>query len=320
MTSLEVIISYVIREQDGLIPAKEFVESLRKNLPKKPAKLLVSVKCSDPNFLQQIKTIFGDFPKLLQVSVNQVPDSGYDLGSHYLIAKQKPNAVILFMSATTRIAHPNWFNLFINPFKNTQVGVVGCMLSFESIKDSYIELVRTRIKSRLHIQMSEFDLATAKSRNIRVSKIDVLSGTFGNWIANQFTRFFCYFYRNHEPLSYSNRFPSFPNPHLRTTGFAIRASLLLSVFDKFPNEKYEAFEYESGSSSISRRVQVMGFQTLHCDFKGKYESFNLVSNPSSFRVKRAQSLVTDRESRRYQFLDREVQEALTKITFETRHD
>jgi hypothetical protein len=105
---------------------------------------------------------------------------------------------------------------------------------------------------------------------------------------------------------------------LRTTGFAVRADLLLLTFDNYPQYKHEAFQYESGYSSISRRIVNMGFQVLHCDYKGNYEDYDQVFKPNSFRAQKGRSLVSDRESRKFHVLSHENQVALNKITFSVR--
>jgi hypothetical protein len=105
---------------------------------------------------------------------------------------------------------------------------------------------------------------------------------------------------------------------LRTTGFAVRADLVLLTFDRYPQYKYEAFQIESGYSSISRRILNMGYQVLHCDYKGRYEDYDQVSKPTSFRVQKGKSIVSDRESRRFHALSPENQVAMNKITFDVR--
>jgi hypothetical protein len=315
MKALNILVSYVIREEDGASPAKEFVGSLRKFPAGAPATLLVSVKCQKSIFLDQIRGIFEDGVKGFDIDVVHAPNHGFDLGTHYLVARQNPGVILIFMSASSKATCPNWLNLLTLPLIKNHVGAVGCMLSFESIHDSYLEIVRTRIKSKLHLKMSGFELAAAKARGISVSKFQIPFGPLGNWITHLFTKVSCYLLRNRQPLSYSRLFPAFPNPHLRTTGFAVRADLLLVTFDSYPQYKHEAFQYESGYSSISRRIVNLGYQVLHCDYKGIYEDYDQVSKPTSFRVQKGKSIVSDRESRRFHALSPENQVALNKITF-----
>lgn len=318
MSALDILISYVIREEDGTAPAKEFFGSLRKYPTGTPATLLVSVKCVNPEFLDQIRKIFEENVKGLKISVARTLDSGFDLGSHYLVARQNPDVILVFMSASSKATCPNWLYMLTFPLTKKYVGAVGCMLSFESIHDSFLEIVSTRIKSKFHLRMSGFELASARARRINVSKFQIPLGPLGDWVTDLLTKVSCYLLRNMEPLNYSRFFPSFPNPHLRTTGFAVRANLLLLTFDRYPQYKHEAFQYESGYSSISRRIVNMGYQVLHCDYVGNYEDYDQVSKPTSFRVQKGRSLVSDRESRRFHSLKPENQVALNKITFGAR--
>ena len=318
MSALDILISYVIREEDGTDPAKKFFGSLRKFPTGTPAALQVSVKCGNPKFLDQIRKIFDENVKGLNISVEHMPDSGFDLGSHYLVARQNPDVILIFMSASSQATCPNWLYLLASPFTQSHIGAVGCLLSFESIRDSYLESVRTRIKSKFSLKLTDFELATAIAREMNISKIQMQLGPFGNYAARLLAKLSFYLLRNKEPLNYSGSFPAFPNPHLRTTGFAVRANLLLLTFDRYPQYKHEAFQYESGYSSFSRRIVNLGYRVLHCDYDGNYEDFDQVSKPTSFRVQKGRSLVSDRESRRFHSLEPENQIALNKITFGAR--
>ena len=92
MKVLKILVSYVIREEDGISPAKEFLGSLQKFPAGAAATLLVSVKCRNPIFLDQIRGIFEAGVKEFDIDVVRAPDHGFDLGSHYLIARQNPGS------------------------------------------------------------------------------------------------------------------------------------------------------------------------------------------------------------------------------------
>jgi hypothetical protein len=53
-------------------------------------------------------------------------------------------------------------------------------------------------------------------------------------------------------------FPPFPNPHIRTNGFALRRELLVSLDWSAPRRKLEAWRLESGRQGISRQVTERG--------------------------------------------------------------
>ncbi len=318
MLKLKVVISYVIREDDGLDLFNEFMESLRNYPPSKISKLVITVKSVDPEFTVTIKKIAKKKIVNLRILVEPRPDIGFDLGSHYIVGRENPDTIVIFMSASSQVCHSDWFNLLTVPFTSDEVGVVGTMISFESIKDSYLELVQARIKSILKLQMSRHDVSTALVRNISVPNKQINLGKFGNRITALLLKAVCKLMKNRDPLDYALKFPPFPNPHLRTTGYAVRADLLNIVFDSFPQKKHDAFLLESGYSSISRRIALLGYEVLHCDAAGFYEHYDKVLNPSTFRTMNSKSIVSDRESRSFQDLSNEVQSALSQITFNIR--
>ncbi|HYM54213.1 MAG TPA: hypothetical protein VES97_02540 [Solirubrobacteraceae bacterium] len=57
-------------------------------------------------------------------------------------------------------------------------------------------------------------------------------------------------------------FDPFPNPHIRTNGFALRRELLLSLDWPAPRRKLDAWRLESGRRGISRQVRERGLSLL----------------------------------------------------------
>jgi hypothetical protein len=78
------------------------------------------------------------------------------------------------------------------------------------------------------------------------------------------------FYSN-TPHKFWNRlfFKPFPNPHIRTTGFMIRAPLMKQVWPRFTPRKRVAYMAESGCNSITHKVRKLGFEAVIVNSKGK---------------------------------------------------
>jgi hypothetical protein len=57
-------------------------------------------------------------------------------------------------------------------------------------------------------------------------------------------------------------FPPFPNPHLRTNGFAIARELMLALHWPAPRSKADTWALESGKRSISRQLWDRGLEVL----------------------------------------------------------
>jgi hypothetical protein len=123
-----------------------------------------------------------------------------------------------------------------------------------------------------------------------------------------------YINKNIEPFNFIGSFPDFPNSHLRTTGLAIRRELLLSVIDEIPQKKSDAFRYESGYQSITRRAISLGWRVFVVNQEKKYSEFGVDKISSTFRVRKVASIVTDHESRSFHLLPLRKQRVWSVIT------
>lgn len=78
-------------------------------------------------------------------------------------------------------------------------------------------------------------------------------------------------------------FPSFPNPHLRTTGFVADRKLLLQMRLECVHDKYSAYLLESGRASITKQVQRRGLRTVVVGRDGRAYDVDDWPNSATFR-------------------------------------
>lgn len=57
-------------------------------------------------------------------------------------------------------------------------------------------------------------------------------------------------------------FPPFPNAHIRTNGFMIRANLMQQVWVRNTRTKFQAMRFESGADSLTNRIVKKGLDVL----------------------------------------------------------
>ncbi len=96
-------------------------------------------------------------------------------------------------------------------------------------------------------------------------------------------------------------YPRFPNPHVRTSSFAIDRALLLELTLEPPRDKRDAYLVESGYRSITRLVQERGLRALVADRAGRI--YDVPDWPASrtFRSSEQEGLlVADNQTRDYQ--------------------
>ncbi len=96
-------------------------------------------------------------------------------------------------------------------------------------------------------------------------------------------------------------FPRFPNPHIRTSSFALARDLLLGVGLERSVDKRTTYLHESGRRSITRRVQAAGLQTLVAGRDGRAYDVEEWPESRTFRSGRQENLlVADNQTRDYE--------------------
>ena len=116
------------------------------------------------------------------------------------------------------------------------------------------------------------------------------------------------------PWKSVKNFPEFPNPHIRTTGMAIRRDLYVEILDKVPVSKFDAFNYESGSDSITKRAEGLGYKVGLVQKNGVFVSIQNPKARTTFRFVGGDSLISDHQSRHFHTLSKRHKLILTKIT------
>ena len=96
-------------------------------------------------------------------------------------------------------------------------------------------------------------------------------------------------------------YPRFPNPHIRTTGFAIgRARLLEMGLDRV-RDKRSAYLRESGRASITRRVREQGLRTVVVGRDGRAYDVDEWPASRTFRSGEQENLlIADKQTRDYE--------------------
>jgi hypothetical protein len=96
-------------------------------------------------------------------------------------------------------------------------------------------------------------------------------------------------------------FESFPNPHLRTNGFALERELLLTLDWPTGLTKLQAVALEAGSHSLTRQVRERGLQTLVVGRDGVGYQPELWRESATFRsANQTNLLLADNRTRDYQ--------------------
>jgi len=317
MSKTIAIISYAIREADGVNALVDFLASVDRYKISSQSKIVIALKESSESFFDEVANhVQKAQKKNLRIQLAVIPSGGFDIGTHYYVASHFKCEVIVFMTATSRANVKNWDSFLLKKFREPDVGVVGCMQSSESLKSSYMEILTVMIKMKFHITLNKRDLLilNARGMTLKKRKIQFSDNRITKLLVNLITFLTLYFYKKEEPFRFLHHFPDFPNPHLRTTGFAIRRELFLSVFTESPKDKGDAFNYESGYGSLTRRCTTLGWKLLVVNMRGHYYNLEDTNTQTLFRYTKGDSIVTDKESRRFHQLSIATQKKLNIIT------
>ena len=111
-------------------------------------------------------------------------------------------------------------------------------------------------------------------------------------------------------------FPRFPNPHLRTNGFAIRRRDWLDLVPGSLTGKWGGWKLESGHYSMTRQMLRRGLQVLVVDRYGQSYQPTEWSHSQTFRSgDQSHLLIADNQTRRFAAASRHERVALMQITW-----
>jgi len=99
-------------------------------------------------------------------------------------------------------------------------------------------------------------------------------------------------------------FEPFPNPHIRTNGFALTRELLLSLDWPLPRRKLDAWRLESGRGGISRQLRGRGLELLAVDRQGRAYPPEFWRESATFRSGgQVNQMLADNRTREYETAD-----------------
>ena len=151
-------------------------------------------------------------------------DFGFDIGAYRKVAGAFPYTYFAFMNSYSRIMHAGWLESMRRHAARPGVGIVSATASYQSILSDLIEMRRALPR-------------------------------YGAWTlaARRHGRYF---------LSVKNRFPPYPNPHVRTNAFLIGRELFSALRDTTVVTKWDAYRFESGINGMTRQIIGAGLLAL----------------------------------------------------------
>jgi len=206
-----------------------------------------------------------------------------DIGYYLETARRVSHEFLCFLNTYAKLATPNWLAHLYKHASRQDVGIVGTTGSYESLFDSmglYQKAiwVSTEASGNRITERTDHYLGFILSYNCPNAVVEPAivppRSAFARWKA----RVVQYIRESEQDAGFRDhwrkltahgitfadflRFPAFPNPHIRSSGFMVRRMHLLTFESSQIKTKYDACAFESGVDSLTARVRREGLAAL----------------------------------------------------------
>lgn len=328
---------YLARQSEGVEAFRSFIQSFAAHSSGIPHDLIVIFKgFSNRNDLNAAQSEFASFTHI----PIELPDEGLDIGSYFEAAKFLHHSYICCLNTFSRILSDDWLEKLYSHAILPDVGIVGATGSYEGLHDSTLFFqkaiwlnsqpgidVKLRLNLNKYFQFI-FQYVFPKIKdNLRVIdpiKLQILTKTickstyrkfrsliFAKKESNELEKNFYQWWesiQNKGDIAQFCKFPSFPNPHIRTNAFMIDRKRFLSFNTFSILNKMDACGVESGYEGMTRRLLREGLKARIVGKNGKGYDVEKWHRSNTFRLgKQSNLLVSDNQTRFYETANEETQ-------------
>ena len=269
-----------------------------------------------PGAALALALMFSEFnPQYLDID-----DDGYDIQAYLKAALLLDNDYICFLNSHSEILADGWLQKLYMPLTMAKVGLSAATGSYESIYDSigleckavwateihgipYDELLAHELRSHLRkhsptwMNRTRGPLALLEER-YQDPSIEAIDR------ALSYGKYWDKMTAPDGPLYAMDRFPRFPNPHIRSNAFMMKRELLVSFNFDMDDTKLACIEFESGPNSLSAKVQNRGLQAVVVGANGNMYSVEQWPLSDTFRLgDQSNVLIADNRVREFEAFD-----------------
>lgn len=318
---------YLARLAEGLQAFQKFKESYLRSAPGIDHELIVVYKgAQDEAALDGARAVFADVPHLGLT----LPDTGFDIGSYLMAAAQVGHEYLCCINTFTELNAPGWLAALYSHLRLQDVGIVGATASYESIYDSlrlldrvvwlcsedkirfdpkvavYFEfLIRERNRGWLERELARPASGWGPKAIIRLMKRKLKARRRWPKLSARMEQRWAAATSERGPLARLYRFPSFPNPHIRSNGFMVRRAHLLGASHREIGDKLDACEFESGEDSLTWQLRRQGLRAVLVDRGGKGYDVADWWHSDTFRLRdQGGLLISDNRTREFDRMSR----------------
>ena len=322
---------YLARYSEGAEPIRRFIASYRRFAAEAPHDLIIVWKGS-PN-RDGDENLQNAIASQVQHQSISIPDDGYDIGAYRIAAEQIPHNTVFFANTFSEILSSGWLRKLQSVLTGARVGIVGATGSYQSLHDSLKEISKAIWLCGQHIPYDE-NLAKRWGSEIVKHKPEWMKRTFSerclalivpyirraDSLDERYEAYWRAVTSPGGPVEFYARFPEFPNPHIRTNAFMLARNLFLDLCPCKIESKNEAFEFESGSSSLTRLLQLRGLRAKIVGRDGVgYEVEDWLMS-QTFRLGQQENLlVADNQTRMFNAMTSQERDAHVEMTWGAGH-
>jgi hypothetical protein len=214
-------------------------------------------------------------------------DVGFDVGAYLKVAREHDYRFFLFINSFSRIQVAGWLESMYRHAIEPGIGIVGATGSHQSISSDFHAL-------RWESRPSQSQL---------------------RWIASlgwRHARFY---------LHIRDRFPAFPNYHVRTNAFLVSRAVLTGLRGSRISNKWDAYRYESGGDGMTQQILGAGLIPVVVGADGRAYRPAQWQDARTFWISDQENLlISDNQTRAYSEGSSGLRERLAFHAWRTRPD
>ena len=306
---------YLARSADGLEALCRFANSYGKHPSGLKHDLIIAYK----GFKQrsELEAAYQRFLGLPHIGI-ELDDSGFDIGSYIEVCRRISYDYLFFLNTHSELVAPAWLSHVFNHAAHEGCGIAGTMGSYESLFDT-VRFLESVVGSSL--------VASGELAKQLAYYFDFILPRFRpDWYRHQdggasgMARLTLFFRRRSRQIAYkslggvrgtalvwpgtpdidTSLFPPFPNPHMRTNGFMIRRTRLLSSKVRSMHSKMDANLFESGKEGLTTQLRRAGLATMVVGANGRGYDVEDWWRSDTFRLSgQADLLIADNHTRAF---------------------
>ncbi|HEX9402559.1 MAG TPA: hypothetical protein VF912_20860 [Anaeromyxobacter sp.] len=279
-----ICVAHLVRACNGLEPFQRFLASYRRHGAGAPHRLLLVFKGFDGG------GALGAHDRLLEGIPHDrvlVPDSGYDIWSYALAARQTRFDRYCFLNSYSVILDDGWLAKLARHARDGAPDLIAATGSWIS-----------HLTQTLDNPDAVRNLPLPAGRKVPLPRVLARIARRGL-------------------ISYlARRFDAFPNYHVRTNCFLVRRELLLASVPRRVYTKLDAYAFESARSGLSGRCKAAGGRLLVVGRDGNaYAEQEWAASNTFWQGDQENLLVADNQTMLYQAEDLSTRAALSRVAW-----